>query len=68
MQLGLHPELLWLWHRPVAAALTGPLAWILPYAMSVALKSKKKKKKERERGRERKKELQIRRSDCGGAG
>ena len=59
MQLGLHPELLWLWHRPAAAALTGPLAWILPYAMSVALKSKKKKKKKkkkRERERERKKE------------
>ena len=37
--------LLWLWHRPAAVALTGPLAWELPYATSVALKRKKKKKK-----------------------
>ena len=40
--------LLWLWHRPAAAALIGSLAWEPPYAMDAALKSQKKKK-ERER-------------------
>ena len=29
---------LWLWHRPVATALIGPLAWESPYATGVALK------------------------------
>ena len=36
---GLDPELLWLWHRLAAVALIGPLAWELPYATGVALKS-----------------------------
>ena len=36
--------LLWLWCRPAAVALIGPLAWEPPYAMGAALKSKKKKK------------------------
>ena len=39
------PELLWLWHRPAAAAPIQPLAWELPYATHAALKSKKRKKK-----------------------
>ena len=43
----LDPVLLWLWHSPAAVALTQPLAWEPPYAMSVALKSKKKKKKKK---------------------
>ena len=43
----LDPVLLQLWRRPVAAALTGPLAWELPYAVRVALKSKKEKQKEK---------------------
>ena len=34
--------LLWLWCRPAAAALIQPLAWKLPYAAPVALKSKKR--------------------------
>ena len=34
--------LLWLWHRSVATALTGPLAWKLPYVMGAALKKEKK--------------------------
>ena len=52
---GLDPELLWLWHRPVAAALIIPLAWEPPYAAGAAQKkshkkkTKKKKKKKRER-------------------
>ena len=37
--------LLWLWCRPAGAALIRPLAWELPYAVGVALKSKKRKKK-----------------------
>ena len=32
--------LLWLWCRPVAVALSGPLAWEPPYAAGVVLKSK----------------------------
>ena len=36
--------LLWLWHRPVAIALIGPLAWEPPCAMGAALKRPKKKK------------------------
>ena len=39
------PVLLWLWHRPVATAQLGPLAWEPPYAASVALKDKQIKKK-----------------------
>ena len=35
---------LWLWHRPAAAALIGPLAWEPPYAVSASLKRGKKKK------------------------
>ena len=34
-------ELLWLWYRPAATALTGPLAWDPPYASSAALKRQK---------------------------
>ena len=36
--------LLWLWRRLEAAAPIRPLAWEIPYAMGVALKSKKMKK------------------------
>ena len=41
--------LLWLWCRPSAAALTRPLAWELPYAVSMPPPTKKPKKKKRER-------------------
>ena len=45
---GLDPALLWLWCRPVATALIGPLAWEPPYAMGVALeKAKRPKEKEK---------------------
>ena len=33
---GSDPELLWLWHRPAATALTRPLAWEPPYAAGAA--------------------------------
>ena len=36
------PVLLWLWCRPAAVAPIRPLAWELPYATGVALKSKNK--------------------------
>ena len=39
------PALLWLWCKPVATALIGPLAWKPPYAMGAALKRPKEKKK-----------------------
>ena len=35
---GLDLALLWLWHRPAAAAPIQPLTWELPYAAGVALK------------------------------
>ena len=38
------PELLWLWCRPVAAALIRPLAWDPPYAVGVALEKAKRQK------------------------
>ena len=37
--------LLWLWCRPAAAAPIQPLAWELPYAVGVDLKSKQTNKK-----------------------
>ena len=57
---GLDPKLLWLWCRPAAVAPIGPLAWKLPYAMHVALKSKKKKKKKKKKEREREKKKKKR--------
>ena len=41
--------LLWLWCRPAAAAPIQLLAWELPYAPGVALKTKKKKERKKER-------------------
>ena len=35
------PALLWLWHRLMAAAAIGPLAWELPYAEGAALEKAK---------------------------
>ena len=40
-RLGSDPMLLWLWHRPAAAALIKPLTLELSYAMSAALKRQK---------------------------
>ena len=48
---GLDPKLLWLWCRPVAAALIQPLAWEPPYAMAVALKRPKKKEKKKKKSK-----------------
>ena len=42
------PALLWLWRRPVAIALIGPLAWEPPYATGVAQEMAKRQKKKKE--------------------
>ena len=42
---GLDPALLWLWHRPVATAPIGPLAWEPPYATGAAQEMTKRQKK-----------------------
>ena len=39
---GSYLVLLWLWQRPVAAALIRPLDWKLPYTTGADLKRKKK--------------------------
>ena len=44
---GSDPELLWLCHRPAAAAPIQRLAWGLPYATGAALESQKKKRKKK---------------------
>ena len=44
---GSNLALLWLWHRPAAAAPIRPLAWELPHATSIAIKRKKRKEKKR---------------------
>ena len=41
--------LLWLWYRLAAAALIRPLAWELPCATDVALKTKTKEKKRKKK-------------------
>ena len=42
---GSDPVLLWLWHRLVATALIGSLAWEPPYAMGAAQEMAKRQKK-----------------------
>ena len=39
------PLLLWLWHRPAATALIGPLAWEPPYVAEMAQEMAKRQKK-----------------------
>ena len=46
VRCSLDPTLLWLWYRPAAVVLIGPLAWEPPYATGVALKRQKAKRKE----------------------
>ena len=36
--------LLWLWHRPTAVAVIGPLTWEHPYAVGASSKEQKKQK------------------------
>ena len=47
------PALLWLWCRPAAIPLIGPLAWEPPYAAGTTLKTNKKVKCVLNRGRKR---------------
>ena len=42
--------MLWLWHKAAVTAPIQLLAWKLPYAAGVALKSKRKKERRRGRG------------------
>ena len=42
------PALLWLWRRPVATALIGPLAWEPPHATLEKAKRQNKTNKKRE--------------------
>ena len=46
-QTWLGSQLLWLWCRPVAAALARPLAWEPPYATGAALEMAKRQKKKK---------------------
>ena len=46
-RLGSDLMLLWLWCRPAAVALIGPLAWEPLYAMGAALKRQNKKNKQK---------------------
>ena len=46
---GSDPELLWLWCRPAATALIGPLAWEPPCAMRVAQEMAKRQKKQKQK-------------------
>jgi len=46
---GLDPALLWLWHRPAAAAAIRPLAWELPHAVRAAQEMAKRQKKEKKK-------------------
>ena len=54
---GSDPALLWLWHRLVATAPIGPLAWEPPYAAGAAkeITTKKKEKKEKKKKKKKKK-------------
>ena len=54
-------DLVWLWHWLAATALTGPLAWELPYVLGEALKRQKKKKKKKKRKKKKKKEKEKKR-------
>ena len=45
----LDPELLWLWRRPVATVLIGPIVWETPYAVGASLKDKTTKKKKKKK-------------------
>ena len=63
------PSLMWLWCRPAAVALIGPLAWEPPYAAGVALKGQKTKKERKkqtnkERNKETKKETKKESGNC----
>ena len=49
---GSDPALLWLWRWPAAGAPVRPLAWELPYAAGVALKSKKAKRQNKNKNKQ----------------
>ena len=61
---GLDPVFLWLWHGLAATALIQHLAWGLPHATGVALKSRRKKRRKEGRKREREREKERKRISC----
>ena len=46
---GLDPALLWLWHRPAATVLIGPLAGEPPYTAGAALEKAKRQRKKKKK-------------------
>jgi len=57
--------LLWLWHKPTAAAPIQPLAWEPLYATGAALKKRKKEKKKKiKEKKERKKSSHFKELVC----
>ena len=58
--LGSGLALLWLWHRPAAAAQIRPLAWEPPYAVGATLKRQKKNKRKQRNQKKKKKERKRR--------
>ena len=61
----LDPAWLWLWCRPAATGLIGPLAWEPPHAAGAALKRQDKRKKRKERRGKEKRERKEGSSCCG---
>ena len=60
------PALLWLWCRPVATALIGPLAWEPPYAAGAAQEIATTTTTKRQKTKKKKK-ITAERSSCHGA-
>ena len=46
---GLYLAWLWLWRKPVATALIGPLAWEPPYATAAALEMAKRQQQQQQK-------------------
>ena len=46
---GLDPVLLWLWRRPAATTLIGPLTWEPPYVSRAVLRRQKTKQKQKQK-------------------
>ena len=55
----LDPMLLWLWHRPAATALIGPLAWESPCAAGVAIEKTKRQKTNKQTNKQNKQTKKV---------
>ena len=56
---GSDPALLWLWRRPVATALSRPLAWEPPYATGEALEKAKRQNKTKQKKKKKGKKMYL---------